>query len=46
MKHIISASVEEKTIEKIRNLLRSKRFRNKSHVVEQAILNYKGDSDE
>ena len=30
----------------ITSVIRSKRFRNKSYIVEQAILSYKGDSDE
>ena len=38
MKHIMSVSLDEDTIIKLRELLRSKNFRNKSHAVEQAIL--------
>lgn len=37
MKHIVSVSLDEETILKIRDCLRSKSFRNKSHVVEMAI---------
>jgi len=39
MKHIVSVSLDEETIIKIREILRNKdnSFRNKSHVVEEAI---------
>jgi len=40
MKHRLSISVDETTIETIRTLLRTGKFRNKSHAVEHAILNY------
>jgi len=47
MKHVISISVEEDTIYKIREKLRNSNFRSKSHLVEQAILKFiRGDSDE
>jgi Arc/MetJ-type ribon-helix-helix transcriptional regulator len=37
MKQRISASVERETIEKINNLLKKNKYRNKSHVIESAI---------
>lgn len=37
MKHVVSVSLDEDTIKKIRQLLREKPFRNKSHVVEEAV---------
>lgn len=37
MKHKTSVSFDEETILKIRELIRSGSFRNKSHVVEYAI---------
>jgi Arc/MetJ-type ribon-helix-helix transcriptional regulator len=37
MKHKTSVSFEEETIIKIRELIRSGKFRNKSHVVEYAV---------
>jgi Arc/MetJ-type ribon-helix-helix transcriptional regulator len=37
MKHVISVSVDEDTIFKIRDILRNSNFRNKSHVVEEAV---------
>lgn len=37
MKHKTSVSFEEETIIKIRELIRTGKFRNKSHVVEYAI---------
>ena len=39
MKHIASVSLDEETIIKIRELLRNEdnSFRNKSHVVEEAV---------
>jgi len=39
MKERISATVEVETIKIIEKLLRNKKFRNKSHVVETAIEN-------
>ncbi|MBD3249073.1 hypothetical protein GF336_03435 [Candidatus Woesearchaeota archaeon] len=47
MKHIVSVSLDEGTIVKIREILRnnSNSFRNKSHVVEEAVkkLHEKGE---
>jgi len=46
MKHVVSVSLDEETICKIREILRDKNlsFRNKSHVVEEAIIKlHKGD---
>ena len=37
MKHIVSVSLDEETIVKIREILRKSTFRNKSHVVEEAV---------
>ncbi|MFC1754360.1 hypothetical protein ACFL96_13375 [Thermoproteota archaeon] len=47
MKHVMSVSLGEDTIIKIRELLRKGQFRNKSHVVEEAIIKmFGGDGDE
>jgi len=40
MKHVISVSVDENTIVKIREILRANKYKNKSRVVEDAIKNY------
>jgi len=40
MKHIISVSVDEDTVIKIREILRNSSLRNKSHVVEEAVRNF------
>lgn len=40
MKHIMSVSVDEDTIIKIRECLRKSSLRNKSHVVEEAIKQF------
>lgn len=46
MKHVVSVSLDEVTIAKIREKLRSdKSFRSKSHIVEKAILEFLGDGD-
>lgn len=37
MKHKISISVDEETIVRVRKLIRSKRFRNRSHATEYAL---------
>jgi len=37
MKHIVSVSLDEETVFKIREILRKGSFRNKSHVVEEAV---------
>lgn len=37
MKGRISATIDEKTEKLIENLLKNKKFRNKSHIIEQAI---------
>lgn len=36
-KERISATVNEKTVERIENLLKSGKYRNKSHVIEEGI---------
>jgi len=45
MKHIVSVSLDESTVKKIMALRRNKRFRNKSHVVEEAIIQLWGDGE-
>jgi hypothetical protein len=40
MKHIVSVSLDEDTIIKIREILRNSSLRNKSHVVEEAIRKF------
>jgi len=37
MKTIISVSVDAETVKIIQDLMRTKTFRNKSHVVEEAV---------
>ena len=37
MKHRLSVTVDEDTALQVQELLRSKRFRNKSHIVEYAL---------
>tara|TARA_Y100000310_G_C20656096_1_gene802040 strand:+ start:1704 stop:1832 length:129 start_codon:yes stop_codon:yes gene_type:complete len=37
MKHKISVSIEENTLLKLREELRSRKFRNRSHAVEYAL---------
>ena len=43
MKHKISVSVEEKTLLKLREYIRNKKFRNRSHAVEYALCRLLGD---
>jgi Arc/MetJ-type ribon-helix-helix transcriptional regulator len=40
MKHIVSVSLDEETIMKIREILRGSPLRNKSHVVEEAVKRF------
>jgi len=40
MKHVMSISIEPETIVKIREILRKGNFRNKSHVVEEAVRKF------
>ncbi len=40
MKHVVSVSLDEDTIIKIREILRKGSFRNKSHVVEEAVNDF------
>ncbi|MBR9691934.1 hypothetical protein GOV06_04050 [Candidatus Woesearchaeota archaeon] len=40
MKHIVSVSLDEDTIVKIREILRNSSLRNKSHVVEEAVKKF------
>jgi len=40
MKERISASVEKKTVDKIDEILAKGKYRNKSHVIEDAIANF------
>lgn len=42
MKHVVSVSLDEETIVKLREILRTRSFRNKSHIVEEAILKLHG----
>ena len=42
MKHVVSVSLDESTIVKLREILRTRSFRNKSHIVEEAILKMHG----
>ncbi|MDP7180157.1 MAG: ribbon-helix-helix domain-containing protein [Candidatus Woesearchaeota archaeon] len=37
MKQVFTISIDEKLVDKIRSTYRKKRFRNKSHLVEEAI---------
>lgn len=37
MKHVVSVSLDEETIVKIREMRRESSFRNKSRVVEEAV---------
>lgn len=37
MKHVVAVSLDEETIKKIREMLRKSSYRNRSHVVEEAI---------
>jgi hypothetical protein len=47
MKHVMSVSLDEDTIIKIREILRTSSLRNKSHVVEEAIKEFwKGGRDD
>ena len=46
MKHVVSVSLDEETIVKIREILRKSTFRNKSHVVEEAIRKLHGGEEE
>jgi Arc/MetJ-type ribon-helix-helix transcriptional regulator len=41
MKKRISATVDDKTIKKIKELLKKGKYRNKSHVIEEAIKQLK-----
>lgn len=40
MKHVVSVSLDKSTIEKIQDILRKKNFRNKSHIVEEAVRKF------
>ncbi|RLG12298.1 hypothetical protein DRN73_03095 [Candidatus Pacearchaeota archaeon] len=41
MKKRISATVDEKTIEIIKKILKKSKYRNKSHLIEEAIKFFK-----
>jgi Arc/MetJ-type ribon-helix-helix transcriptional regulator len=41
MKKRISATVDEEIIKKIKRLLKKRKYRNKSHVIEEAIYKLK-----
>ena len=40
MKERISATVDEKTIKLIELILKKRKYRNKSHIIEKAIENF------
>ena len=40
MKQVFTVSMDEKTVRKIREYTRKSSFRNKSHVVEEAVLRF------
>ncbi|MBI2572939.1 hypothetical protein HYV86_03715 [Candidatus Woesearchaeota archaeon] len=46
MKQVFTCSLDEQTVEKLRTFTRSSSFRNKSHVVEQALLKFLKDEGE
>jgi len=41
MKKRISATVDDKIIRKIKELLKKRKYRNKSHIIEEAIYQLK-----
>lgn len=48
MKHRISITVDKETVSKVRDFLRCKTYRNKSHLFEMAVnrlINEKGGED-
>ncbi|MFH1440218.1 MAG: hypothetical protein ABIG89_06620 [Candidatus Woesearchaeota archaeon] len=45
MKHTFTCSLELETIQKIRDMARKSSFRNKSHLVEEAIIKFLGNFD-
>ncbi len=45
MKERISATVDKETLEAIDKLLKSKKFRNKSHVIEEAVARLAKEED-
>lgn len=40
MKQVFTISVDEKLVQRIRQVSRERRFRNKSHFVEEAIIKF------
>jgi Arc/MetJ-type ribon-helix-helix transcriptional regulator len=40
MKQVFTVSMDEETVRKIREYARKSSFRNKSHVVEEAVLRF------
>ena len=40
MKQVFTVSMDEETVKKIREYTRKSSFRNKSHVVEEAVLRF------
>lgn len=46
MKHKLSITLEKDTILKINDHLRDRRFRNKSHLIEYAVLKMMEEKDE
>ena len=43
MKQVFTISLDEELVQKIRNSTRDSAFRNKSHLVEEAIKKFLGD---
>lgn len=46
MKRKISISIDEKTIEKLENMLENYYFRNKSHIIEIALNKFMGSKND
>lgn len=46
MKHVVSVSLDEETIVKIREMLRESSLKNKSRVVEEAIKQFYEEKNE
>ncbi len=45
MKQVFTCSLDEQTVEKLRRFAKSSSFRNKSHVVEEALLKFLKEED-
>ncbi|MFA6460882.1 MAG: ribbon-helix-helix protein, CopG family [Candidatus Woesearchaeota archaeon] len=44
-KQVFTCSLDERTVQKIREAARERTFRNKSHLVEEAILKFLEDKE-